>query len=339
MNEDIIIPDITQKLQKWLKTDVKWKRNVNPKDRNDGELTLKLNRRTVKFIIEAKVEAKKQTVPVIIAYKKKYPNFIFMAHTIYPDVRKTLKDCDINYVDGAGNMYIRTENNFLFIEGQKAENNKLKYKGRLFEKTGLKILFALLVNEKILNCTYRQIAELTGAALGTIDYVIKELKAEGYALNINKNEMKLNNANELMNKWINGYDQKLQKTICIGTFRLDNEKWKELPLNTNKTLWGGEPAAALLTKYLHPEVFTIYTKENYTELIKKYRLIPDENGNVTVNKIFWQNEIINAELRNNNLQNTVPPLLIYADLINTAIPRNIETAKLIYDKYLEDKFN
>ncbi|MBS1494746.1 MAG: hypothetical protein JST55_14620 [Bacteroidetes bacterium] len=339
MNEDIIIPYITQKLQEWLNTDVKWKRNHNERERNDGELTLKLNGKTEKFIIEAKVEAKKQTVPVIIAYKKKYPDFIFMAHTIYPEVRKTLKDCDINYIDGAGNMYIKTKNNFLFIEGQKTENNKQKYKGRLFEKTGLKILFAFLVNGKILNCTYRQIAGLTGTALGTIDYVIKELKAEGYALDINKNEMKLNKTNELMNKWINGYDQKLQKNINIGTFRLDKENWKELPLNTNRTLWGGEPAAAILTKYLHPEVFTIYTDENYTELIKNYRLIPDENGNVIVNKKFWQNEIINTEVLNNNLQNTVPPLLVYADLINTAIPRNIETAKIIYEKYLEDKFN
>jgi hypothetical protein len=273
-----------------------------------------------------------------MAYKKIFPNLIFIAHTIYPEVRKALKDCDINYVDGAGNLYIRTANNFLFIEGQKTENNEREFKGRLFEKAGLKILFAFLINENLLNYTYRDIAEKTNTALGTVTYIIKELKKEGYLLNINKDTMKLNKKNELMNKWINGYDQKLKKTIFIKTFRINNDKWKRLHFNTDKTLWGGEPAAAILTEYLHPEIFTIYTEEEYKKLIFNYLLIPDKNGNVIVNQKFWQNDILKEE-PDNNFQNTVPPLLVYADLINTAIPRNIETAKIIYEKYLEDKFN
>jgi hypothetical protein len=30
--------------------------------------------------------------------------------------------------------------------------------------------------------------------------------------------------------------------------------------------------------------------------------------------------------------------LVYADLINTSDPRNLETAKMVYDEWLKDKY-
>lgn len=69
--------------------------------------------------------------------------------------------------------------------------------------------------------------------------------------------------------------------------------------------------------------------EKRNELIKNYRFVPDENGNVKVYQKFWQYE----EKENK----VVPPLLVYADLINTGDRRCIETAQKIYEKYLQDK--
>lgn len=135
-----------------------------------------------------------------------------------------------------------------------------------------------------------------------------------------------------MNKWITGYEDKLKKTLFIGKFRFNNNKWKNIKFENNKTLWGGEPAAEILTHYLHPQLFIAYTKEDTKELIKKYFLIPDPNGEVEIYKKFWNfdYDAIN--------KNVVQPLLIYADLINTGDDRNLETAKIIYERYLQDKF-
>ena len=40
---------------------------------------------------------------------------------------------------------------------------------------------------------------------------------------------------------------------------------------------------------------------------------------------------------NDDYVKTVPPILIYADLLNTRDPRNIETAQKIYEKYNKEK--
>jgi hypothetical protein len=93
------------------------------------------------------------------------------------------------------------------------------------------------------------------------------------------------------------------------------------------TKWGGEPAAEILTEYLKPALFTLYTQEKKIELIKKFKLIPDEQGYLKIYEaIFPQND---PETK------TVHPLIVYADLINTADPRTDELAKMIYNGYLK----
>jgi hypothetical protein len=298
----------------------------------DGEFEVKLNERTLTFPIEIKKELKKQNLVQLDLYKEIFPDLIVAADTIYPEVRKILKEKEINYVDVAGNMFLKTPDNFIFIEGNRREEPLNKYKGRLFGKGGTKIIFVLLLDENLLNAPYRDIAKVADTGLGTVTYIMKELDLRGYIININENEKKLKNKKDLMNKWITGYEDKLKKTLFLGKFRFNKNDWKNLKFENNKTLWGGEPAADVLTHYLHPQLYTIYTNEETKDLIKKYYLIPDANGNIEVYKKFWnfKDETLNEK--------TVPQLLIYADLINTGDNRNLETAKLIYERYLQDKF-
>jgi hypothetical protein len=44
---------------------------------------------------------------------------------------------------------------------------------------------------------------------------------------------------------------------------------------------------------------------------------------------FWHPGLVE------NLTTIAPPLLIYADLMATADPRNLEAAKEVYDRFLE----
>ncbi|MEO8414323.1 MAG: type IV toxin-antitoxin system AbiEi family antitoxin [Ginsengibacter sp.] len=95
--------------------------------------------------------------------------------------------------------------------------------------------------------------------------------------------------------------------------------------NKNLDLW------IFLTNYLRPGELTLYITENRNELIKKYRLVPDIKGNIKIYKVFWHQKEETAI-------NTVHPLLVYADLINTGDRRCIETAQKIYDELLANKF-
>ena len=92
--------------------------------------------------------------------------------------------------------------------------------------------------------------------------------------------------------------------------------------------WGGEIAAEMLTGYLKPERITIYIEGKPDKLILAHRLRPDENGEIEILETFWATD----EARQPN--DAVPPLLVYADLMATTDPRNIETAKLIRDQHL-----
>ena len=131
-----------------------------------------------------------------------------------------------------------------------------------------------------------------------------------------------------------GYQDKLKPALLIGTFRFikeeDYKNWPNLTFKEGKTWWGGEPGGDILTNYLRPEEFTIYTEEKRTDLIKNYKLIPDEKGNIKVFQKFWQYKDAGNKV--------IPPVLVYIDLMNTGDRRCIETAQRIYEKYLQNKF-
>ena len=101
----------------------------------------------------------------------------------------------------------------------------------------------------------------------------------------------------------------MKPNIKIGTFRFlkaeEFTSWKNMPLLKGETYWGGEPAGDILTDYLRPAELTLYSTEKRNELIKKYRLIPDDKGNIKVYQKFWHSIEVN--------NNVVPPLLVYAD--------------------------
>ena len=132
------------------------------------------------------------------------------------------------------------------------------------------------------------------------------------------------------------YKETFQPTIEIGRFRFANNEnfihWRNVQLREGEIYWGGEPAGDLLTDYLRPGELTLYTTETRNELMRNYRLIPDQNGDVKIYRQFWKNEF------NTENQITVPPLLVYTDLMNTGNNRCQETARMIWDKYLAHEF-
>jgi hypothetical protein len=167
--------------------------------------------------------------------------------------------------------------------------------------------------------------------LGNINYIYNGLKDLGFLIRKNKDTYLLTRKKELLEKWMGAYEEKLKPSLKIGNFRFAKENdfanWKNLDIQPEKTCWGGEAAADLLTDYLRPAELMLYTRESRSELMKNYRLIPDQEGPVSIYQKFWhQPEAI-----------TAPPLLVYADLMNTHDKRSLETAEKVYDKFLREQ--
>lgn len=332
MQEQEIIYLALENLEKNTRIPGKWEPNSSSK-KHDGKLILQINSQKLIYYVEIKSEIKNLHLAKIVALSQDYAPLIIVAPRLSPQIKEELRHNNIAYLEANGNIFLKTMQNALWIDTNGAIKIEKNSGSRAFTKTGLKVVFQFLLDETLLNRPYRQIAEQMRISIGNTTNIITGLKQEGFLLSIAKNEYNLNNKKELFDKWISAYAQKLKPILKIGTFRFlkeeDFNNWKNLQLNSGKTWWGGEPAGDLMTNYLRPSELTLYTVETRSELIKNYRLIPDENGNIKIYQKFWQ-----SDEANNNM---APPLLVYADLINTNDRRCRETAQKIYDELLQDK--
>lgn len=307
----------------------------------DGKLILEIEPKTYDYAVDIKKELRNHQIDKVLELNQLHDNTLMVvALHLFPKIKEELRLNNIAYMEANGNIYLKNKDQFIWIELNEPIKLKRKIGNRAFTKTGLKVVFEFLRDEKLVNETYRVIAQTANTAIGNIGNIVNGLLQEKFLLQVAKNEYKLMDKKKLLTKWITAYDTYLKPTIKVGTFRFLKEEefanWKNLPLKKNKTWWGGEPAGDLLTNYLRPEGLTLYTTETRNELIKNYRLIPDDNGNVKVFQKFWNEEKDITNPQNND--GIAPPLLVYADLINTNDRRCAETAQKIYEQYLQNQF-
>lgn len=331
MGEAEIVGKALENLRKGTQITGKWTEN-GPREL-DGQLTLVLDKERIKFNTEVKLDLRNLLIPQILEYNKRFDPFILVAGRLFPKIKEELRRHNVAYLEANGDFYLKRDQKWFLINNNPPLPMEQDYRNRAFTKTGLKVVFEFLQDETLINQPYRQIAGYTQTAVGNITNIMKGLKQDGFLLQLNKYEVKLTRMDELIRKWAAAYDDNLKPGLKIGTFRLLKEEqyanWNTLKLDPEKTWWGGEPAGDLLTNYLRPAHFILYTTETRAELMKNYRLVPDDKGRIQVFKKFWQHKPGKVP--------TVPPLLVYADLVNTGDPRCLETAHRIYEQYLEDK--
>ena len=336
MTEVEIVNIALENLQKNTHISGEWEDNTHIKGHVfDGIIALSVNNKTYRINTEVKKTLRNHQIYQIKKIANSNKPFLLIAEHIFPKIKEELRQNEIAYIETNGNIYLKVPGIYLWVDNNKPVQQEKESVNRAFTKTGLKVIFHFLLNDEIVNHTYRDIAQMAEIGLGNVNNVMNGLKQAGFLLKMNKNEYRLVNKKELLEKWMVAYAEKLQPALHIGNFRFlkeeDQKNWKHLPIEVGKTWWGGEPAADLMTNYLRPEILTLYTEENRNELIKHYRLIPDEKGKVKVYKKFWN--YYNAK------DNTVDPILVYTDLMNTGDGRCMETAKKIFDEYkLADKF-
>lgn len=329
MNEIDILNNAIHNLEKSIPINWDWKTVDYNKDKEvDGELSVILNNQKKIFFVEIKKDVKNHQLFNILNYKNKFTNFLLVAEKLYPKVKKELRENRVNYLEGNGNVYINTDDLFLYIDTNEVAKTQKEKGNRAFTKTGLKVIFQFLLKPELINQTQREIAEVTNVALGNIPLIMNGLLETNLIVRLNKNEYVINNYEELLNKWITEFEQTLKPTLFKQRFRFQNKDkdWRTLQLNTDKTVWGGEPAGDIITNHLRPEKFTLYTKETTKELIINYKLLPDDEGEVAVYDMFWNNDYDT---------NTAPKELVYTDLMITDDKRCKETAKLIFNEYIE----
>jgi len=260
--------------------------------------------------------------------------WIVIARHIPMYLAKKMKELNIQFMDTTGNAYLNDPPLMIYMYGNRAEERTVeRVEEGLLGVGGIRIIFALLCQRDLVNATYRDIAQAAGVALGTVAGIMKDLTTKGYLLELGVRGKKLTNRAELAEKWTTAYAEKFRYRKLIGKYTANRQNfWEDLQLTGEDALWGGEVAANKLTHYLKPAVITLYTHKPVEKLVLNLKLRKDEEGNVELRERFWRfGQDVPAD-------KTVPALLVYADLLATADTRNIETAKMVYDQYLNGYF-
>jgi hypothetical protein len=250
-----------------------------------------------------------------------------------PPMAKKLREQKQQFADAAGNVYLEGPSLLVYVTGRKPQVAPgVLNAGKAHTITGLKVTFALLCDPLLANAPHRAIAATAGVALGAVPAVLADMQQNGHVLALAKRR-RLNAAKRLLDEWALAYARRLRaKTLQAIYVVKDFDAWPQWQLDA-PALWGGEPAANLLVQYLRPGVLTIYADKLLPKLqaqhaMRKVGLAEASGAVLEWRKPFWGT--LPAAAR----QDTVHPVLVYADLLATGDARCIETAQLVYDEHL-----
>lgn len=248
--------------------------------------------------------------------------------------RETL---DLPFIDTVGNAYLRAPGLYVFVRGERPTRPVATAMGTPGRgtATALRVVFALLCQPELLNAPYRDIVAAAGVALGAVGWVFFDLQARGYiAGGTRRRTRRLVEPGRLLDEWVTTYPIKLRPKLNPARFRAPDPDWWQKTRLPDGAHWGGEVAAATLTRELKPAAYTIYIgpatrRPGVTALVMEHRLRADPHGELEILDTFWH------LAPGQTPPELVPPLLVYADLVATLDPRNLAIAKRIRAEHLE----
>ncbi len=307
------------------------------KERKNGLITIEGER----FLVDVKPEISRGNKGVVLsqlqeASREENLPILLFTHYIPSDIVKEYIDVGINYADTAGNCYIRSGSLSVIIQGKRIKRNPRVNQARAFQETGVKVIFQLLIDPKNSNKPYRELAEMADVSLGSISQIFKELEELNFILRTKKQKL-LKNRPELLKRLIVAYHDVMRPKLLLKRmdyiYPEDFSQWHKImfyPTGEDITLWGNENAGALLTQQLNPALHTIYTNAGWRDVSKNLKSRPAEKGRIEILRLP-----LTINLNDEYHTRTVHPLLVYADLMGSSDSRNIETAKLVYEQYLQ----
>jgi len=287
----------------------------------------------VQFVAEIKAARYFATIGMVkerLAHRAPGIHPLLVAPYITRALAERCRELQLPFIDTAGNAYINVPGLTIYVTGEPrpATLKAATLHYRAYTEVGMKVIFALLCDQELADETYREIARAAQVSFGTVGPVIKDLENRGHLVQRGRRKT-LVNTRELMEAWVTRYPDALRPKLFRNRYQADVDRLQALDLRELKAFWGAEVAAQRLTEYLKPEHFTLYLRDDAKPLLTQARMRLDLNGNTELLQAFW-------DLPENPAHpDLVPPLLAYADLMASQDGRNLETARLLNEQFLE----
>ena len=312
----------------------------------DAKLVLRTSAGQLAYLVEVKRTVNAAGLEHLLHQLERYAQGskakpLLLSNHISPNLAERLVHVGVNFADAAGNVYLNWPGKLhIQIQGRKPKQIAEAKTERLSQPSGLKVLYALLAQASEDLGAYRDIAKASGVALGSIAWIVRELKAKGYLVQRGRDQWRLTQKRKLLDIWVGGYGARLRPGLIIGRYQPPEKALNETlrkvraELGAMKKAWAltGGFAADILTHHFRGEHLSFFAQEWPAELTKRLKWLPSDQGRVTVLRKF--SPLITFKLESPNREPVAHPLLVYAELIFQGRDRELETAKIIYDRYL-----
>lgn len=308
----------------------------------DGQLTLPITQTTLN--IECKKWINKANLPRLLANMRAHdPDLQTMLATDYvnPNLAEQLKEQDIQFLDTAGNAFINQPPVYIDIQGKKPAKphqdvRLTKQMGKAFQPKGMKVVYMLLTQRELINASMRTIAETAEVALGTVKQVMDDLHYQGFIVQKGEKGKVVGDTKALLNKWLDAYPENMQAKLNQTLFATDNPKLlKAINVTDFHGYWSGELAAERYDHYLNAKDFFIYLAADQKQAFLKAARLRKPGVNEVID---YKVMVVEPPFENKKIQGEqaglAHPLLVYANLVTSTDPRNMDAAKRLYDEYL-----
>jgi len=309
---------------------------------NDARITLDLNGVAQQYDVEVRLRIRARAELEIIGQwgrEPAIPTLLVVPH-LTPALAEQCVERDLQFIDMAGNVHVHAPGQYVLVIGR-GPGEEVK---RLKRATGqavtsasasaLRMIFALLCEPSLLNRSYREIAAAAGIALGTVGPVLDDLRERRLLTGKDgRHGRRFLDPERLRDEWVTNYPLRLLPKLNAQRFTAqDSSWWESAEFAAGNAWWGAEVAAFKLTRQLRPITQTLYVDPDARQdltlaLVKRHRLRADPSGPFEILDAFWR---LGETSRH---QDTAPALLVYADLIRTREPRNLEAAALIRENW------
>jgi|GEM_PF-941689 len=242
---------------------------------------------------------------------------------------ETLRARGLWYIDGAGNAYLRNQDGLLIdVRGRRSAvpqhpdtlGDGLYSDGprNPFTPKRAQVVCVLLTALELVEAPLRDIAECAGVSVGMAKETMDTLRTIGFLEHLGSRR-RLVRAGELLDLWAAAYPGGLGRANRLLVAGGDIHSWSapeglQVAVSGEQAMPGDIRNPESLVLYVHTADITLPT-----DLLIHSRWHRDPDGNIVIRKLFWRN-------LPDQRPGLAPAVLIYADLLASREPRQLEVA-------------
>jgi hypothetical protein len=305
----------------------------------DGLLTVTSGRTRLRFLVEIEDRLDYAVADRIAGLAAELPRdrrIMLLVPYVSAPLAEYLDKKDLNFADLAGNCRIKVgRTRYVFITGRKSASAPSRSLGARAQ--GVQLLFALLARPDLVAQPVREIAALSGVSKSTAANRILALEHEGFIGHLRGTRL-LIGRDRLLERWIGDFARILEPRLCKGRYMTPYSEptkreriIKRAPgLQDLRWGWGGLTAAYKLIRHYRDDSTVLFVESWSNALARDIRALPASDGHLLVYRAPGPTAF------DGETPDTVHPLLIYAQLVNSTDERARETGRMVYDLYLKE---